>query len=134
VFDCQHLHLLLPAPNQHLPSACGSAELSSSLFCASNLILTLILPHPPLQEQYSEEQFEVACTTPLQTVAPGPVSVMLSPAAKRKTASEFIQATTGVFVQFSSDQLFRGALKDGVLLCRMANTVWHGAVAQVSCR
>jgi hypothetical protein len=101
-------------------------------------MLTRILLHQPLQEQYSEEQFEVACTTPhhttpLQTVAPCPVSVMLSPAAKRKTASEFIQATTGVFVQFSSDQLFRGALKDGVLLCRMANTVWHGGIAQVSC-
>jgi hypothetical protein len=94
-------------------------------------MLRLLLSHLALQEQYSEELFEVACTTPLQTVAPGPVSVMLSPAAKRKTASEFIQATTGVFVQFSSDQLFRGALKDGVLLCRMANTVWHGAVAQV---
>lgn len=88
-----------------------------------------------LQEQHSEEQFEVACTTPLQTMAPGPVATALSPAAKRKAASEFVQATTGVFVPFSSDQSFRGALKDGVLLCRMVNTLWPGINAQVGyCR
>ncbi|WIA16158.1 hypothetical protein OEZ85_012873 [Tetradesmus obliquus] len=87
-------------------------------------------PRHLLKEQHSEEQFEVACTTPLQTMAPGPVATTLSPAAKRKAASEFVQATTGVFVPFSSDQSFRGALKDGVLLCRMVNTLWPGINAQ----
>lgn len=90
-----------------------------------------MLHHLTLQEQHSEEQFEVACNTPLQTMALGPVAIMLSPAAKRKAASEFIQATTGVFVPFSSDQSFRGVLKDGVLLCRMANALWDGIIAQV---
>ncbi len=60
-----------------------------------------------------------------------PMTVLPSPAAKRKAASEFIKAATGVLVPFSTDQAFRGYLKDGILLCRMANTVWPGAVGQV---
>lgn len=48
---------------------------------------------------------------------------------RRKAASEFVQAATGVFVPYASDAAFRAGLKDGVLLCRVANTVWGGACA-----
>ncbi|KAF8055758.1 KIN14F [Scenedesmus sp. PABB004] len=54
----------------------------------------------------------------------------LSPAAARRAASEFLRSTTGMLVPFASDADFRAALRDGVLLCRMASTVWGGAVAQ----
>eukprot|EP00878_Enallax_costatus_P036852 GHUV01041424.1.p1 GENE.GHUV01041424.1~~GHUV01041424.1.p1 ORF type:complete len:530 (+),score=202.45 GHUV01041424.1:411-2000(+) len=54
-------------------------------------------------------------------VMPGTV---LSPAARRKAASNFLSQATGVFVPFASDQDFRGALKDGVLLCKVAVAVW----------
>eukprot|EP00878_Enallax_costatus_P036059 GHUV01040351.1.p1 GENE.GHUV01040351.1~~GHUV01040351.1.p1 ORF type:complete len:697 (+),score=225.05 GHUV01040351.1:411-2501(+) len=61
-------------------------------------------------------------------VMPGTV---LSPAARRKAASNFLSQATGVFVPFASDQDFRGALKDGVLLCKVAVAVWGDEQCQV---
>eukprot|EP00879_Flechtneria_rotunda_P018099 GHRR01018977.1.p1 GENE.GHRR01018977.1~~GHRR01018977.1.p1 ORF type:complete len:641 (+),score=222.53 GHRR01018977.1:337-2259(+) len=48
----------------------------------------------------------------------------------RKAASDFLQATTGIFVPFSTDTAFRSALRDGVLLCRLASTVWGPGTIQ----
>jgi hypothetical protein len=52
-------------------------------------------------------------------------------AAKRKAASQFIRDCTGVSPPFATDQGFRAVLKDGVLLCKVINTVWPEAVKQV---
>lgn len=60
-----------------------------------------------------------------------PNQALPSLAAKRKAACEFIRASTGMAPPYATDQAFRAALKDGVLLCKLANTVWPGIVQQV---
>jgi hypothetical protein len=60
-----------------------------------------------------------------------PNQALPSLAAKRKAASGFIKAVTGQAIPFATDQSFRAALKDGVLLCKLANAVWPGTVKQV---
>jgi hypothetical protein len=62
-----------------------------------------------------------------------PNQALPSLAAKRKAASEFLRSSTGVALPYATDQAFRAALKDGVLLCRLANALWPGIVAQVCC-
>lgn len=53
-------------------------------------------------------------------------------AAKRKAASQFVKECTGIAPPYATDQLFRAALKDGVLLCKVVNSVWPNAVQEVS--
>jgi hypothetical protein len=52
-------------------------------------------------------------------------------AAKRKAASQFVRECTGIAPPYATDQLFRAALKDGVLLCKVVNAVWPNAVKEV---
>lgn len=61
-----------------------------------------------------------------------PNQALPSLAAKRKAASQFIKQCTGVSPPYATDQGFRAALKDGVLLCKVVNIVWPDAVKQVS--
>lgn len=50
---------------------------------------------------------------------------------KRKVAADYIQAAAGCAVPHNSDSSFRGALRDGVLLCQLINAAFPGAVQQV---
>ena len=84
-------------------------------------------------------------TTP-QRPGAGPVSgggsplrVSLSPsearalkaASRRIAAAEWIAAQTGIQVPHDTDFLFRQALRDGVALCRLLNSLRPGAVSKV---
>eukprot|EP00775_Hariotina_reticulata_P005972 gene5972-6211_t len=70
----------------------------------------------PQDEELSSTGHAIAQGSPLSATP----STQL---ARRKAASEVIQAATGVAVQFETDQAFRNSLKDGMLLCKMANAL-----------
>lgn len=48
-----------------------------------------------------------------------------------QAAADYVRAATGVAVPASSERAFRGALRDGVLLCALANAAFPGAVHEV---
>lgn len=50
---------------------------------------------------------------------------------RRREAAAFIEETTGVCVPAGADNAFRAALRDGVLLCRLINSIWPQAIEQV---
>ncbi|MEW5299266.1 MAG: hypothetical protein WDW36_002299 [Sanguina aurantia] len=50
---------------------------------------------------------------------------------KRREAAEWIKQLSGIDVPYSSDNYFRAALKDGVILCRILNSVVPGHVPKV---
>lgn len=50
---------------------------------------------------------------------------------KRREAAEWIKQLSGIDVPYSSDNYFRAALKDGVILCRILNSVVPGFVPKV---
>lgn len=76
----------------------------------------------------SLEHTEADCGDPGAVAESNRIAVMYSPAARRRAAAEFVQATTGHEVRHLTDYEFRERLKDGVLLCRMANTAFKGGV------
>ncbi len=51
--------------------------------------------------------------------------------SKRSVAAQWILQQTGKVVDTSSDQAFRAALRDGVVLCRLLNAVQAGIVPKV---
>ena len=52
-------------------------------------------------------------------------------AARRRAAAEWVEGLTGIALPTSSDHAFRGALRDGVLLCRILDLLRPGMVAKV---
>lgn len=52
-------------------------------------------------------------------------------AALRRTAAEWVEAMTGVALPTASDHAFRGALRDGVLLCQLLNKLRPGLINKV---
>lgn len=52
-------------------------------------------------------------------------------AARRRAAAEWVEAVAGTSLPYSSDHAFRAALRDGVLLCRLINSMHEGTVPQV---
>lgn len=52
-------------------------------------------------------------------------------ALKRRTASEWISQALGVAIPHESDQVFRAALADGVVLCRLMNWLRPGTITKV---
>lgn len=51
--------------------------------------------------------------------------------SKRRVAAEWIESLTGVPLPYSSDNAFRAALKDGVLLCKTLNSVFPGMIPKI---
>jgi hypothetical protein len=82
-----------------------------------------------LQDLWRTESSTSSNSSPTKQTLPN--QALPSLAAKRKAASHFIRDCTGVSPPFATDQVFRAALKDGVLLCKVVNTVWPEAVKQV---
>lgn len=85
------------------------------------------LPCTHQQGIHGTSESSTSSTSPLK-----PNQALPSLAAKRKAASQFIKECTGVAPPYATDQGFRAALKDGLLLCKVVNTVWPDAVKQVS--
>jgi hypothetical protein len=82
-----------------------------------------------LQDGWLAEPSSTSSNSPTKQALPN--QALPSLAAKRKAASQFIRDCTGVSPPYATDQGFRTALKDGVLLCKVVNTVWPDAVKQV---
>lgn len=59
-------------------------------------------------------------------------SVQLQNTARRRAAAEWIESLTGIALPTSSDHAFRGALRDGILLCKVLNILRPGIIPQVS--
>jgi hypothetical protein len=52
-------------------------------------------------------------------------------AARRRVAAEWVESMTGVALPTASDHAFRGALRDGVLLCQLLNKLRPGLISRV---
>ena len=52
--------------------------------------------------------------------------------ARRRAAAEWIEDLTGIALPTSSDHAFRGALRDGILLCKVLNIIRPGVIPQVA--
>lgn len=59
-------------------------------------------------------------------------SMQLQNTARRRAAAEWIESLTGIALPTSSDHAFRGALRDGILLCKVLNILRPGIILQVS--
>ena len=59
-------------------------------------------------------------------------SVQAHNTARRRAAAEWIENLTGIALPTSSDHAFRGALRDGILLCKVLNTIRPGIIPQVA--
>lgn len=81
------------------------------------------------QDGWLAEPSSTSSNSPTKQALPN--QALPSLAAKRKAASQFIRDCTGVSPPYATDQGFRTALKDGVLLCKVVNTVWPDAVKQI---
>ncbi len=57
--------------------------------------------------------------------------VQVQAAARRRAAAEWVEGLTGIALPTSSDHAFRGALRDGVLLCRILDLLRPGMLAKV---
>lgn len=53
-------------------------------------------------------------------------------ASRRRVAADWVEELTGVALPTASDHAFRAALRDGVLLCRVLNTLRPGYISRVS--
>ena len=51
---------------------------------------------------------------------------------RRKAAADWAEGLTGVALPVAADTTFRGALRDGILLCRILNTLRPGAIPKAS--
>ena len=68
-----------------------------------------------------------------RTPTPGSVqSVQVQNTARRRAAAEWIEELTGIALPTSSDHAFRGALRDGILLCKVLNILRPGIISQVA--
>ena len=86
-----------------------------------------------------QENLPPQSTTPtpfkIQQSTPGSgaaQSVQLQNTARRRAAAEWIESLTGIALPTSSDHAFRGALRDGILLCKVLNILRPGIIPQVS--
>ena len=55
-------------------------------------------------------------------------------ASRRRVAADWVEELTGVALPTASDHAFRAALRDGVLLCRLLNTLRPGYISRVRWR
>lgn len=79
---------------------------------------------------------------PMTHAGRGPTQSMQSPPQvgsaslegfnKRKAAAEWIEQISGVSVAYETDQAFRAALRDGVVLCSLVDAVSPGSAGKVS--
>lgn len=70
-------------------------------------------------------------SSPLRaSVSPGEARA-LKAASRRAAAAEWIRAQTGIEVPADTDFVFRQALRDGIALCRLLNSLRPGAVSKV---
>lgn len=53
-------------------------------------------------------------------------------AARRRIAADWVESMTGVALPTATDHAFRGALRDGVLLCQLLNKLRPGLISRVS--
>ena len=67
------------------------------------------------------------------SVSPGEARA-LKAASRRAAAAEWIRAQTGIEVPAETDFVFRQALRDGVALCRLLNSLRAGAISKVGGR
>ncbi|KAL0030034.1 hypothetical protein WJX79_002301 [Trebouxia sp. C0005] len=81
---------------------------------------------PP--ETRTPTPFKLQSSTPIS----GSVqSVQVQNTARRRAAAEWIEELTGIALPTSSDHAFRGALRDGILLCKVLNILRPGIIPQV---
>jgi kinesin family protein C2/C3 len=52
-------------------------------------------------------------------------------ASRRRVAADWVEELTGEALPTASDHAFRAALRDGVLLCRVLNTLRPGYISRV---
>lgn len=81
---------------------------------------------PP--ESSTPTPFKIQHSTPGSGAAQ---SVQLQNTARRRAAAEWIESLTGIALPTSSDHAFRGALRDGILLCKVLNILRPGIIPQV---
>lgn len=81
---------------------------------------------PP--ESSTPTPFKIQQSTPGSGAAQ---SVQLQNTARRRAAAEWIESLTGIALPTSSDHAFRGALRDGILLCKVLNILRPGIIPQV---
>lgn len=109
----------LPAApqDQHLPPPCATPPLPL-----------------PLQADRPESVQDFAfASAPTGSTSVSPLFARAQRLAdKRRLVSEWLGAVTGAAVPADSDEAFRAALKDGVTLCRLLNTLQPGTIPRVS--
>lgn len=59
-------------------------------------------------------------------------SAQVQATARRRAAAEWVEDLTGIALPTSSDHAFRGALRDGILLCKVLNILRPGSIPQVT--
>ena len=82
---------------------------------------------PP--ETRTPTPFKMQHSTP---VSASVQSVQVQNTAGRRAAAEWIEELTGIALPTSSDHAFRGALRDGILLCKVLNILRPGIIPQVA--
>ncbi len=82
---------------------------------------------PP--ETRTPTPFKMQHSTPISASVQ---SVQVQNTARRRAAAEWIEELTGIALPTSSDHAFRGALRDGILLCKVLNILRPGIIPQVA--
>ena len=85
----------------------------------------------PAERPYSVQDFAF---NPQQHSAASPLltAKQQRTAEKRAIVAEWLFAVLGTSVPVDSDEAFRSALSDGVILCRLLNVLQPGTIARVS--
>ncbi len=99
----------------------------------------LALPGHPCTEQKCAESRggnEYRCGSALTNGvrrSPPPPSdyACVNTATERRLAAEWVLEMTGLSVPYLTDHEFRSALKNGVVLCELANMLWPSSIPQV---
>lgn len=89
----------------------------------------------PRQKQRAQQLAREALNrrrAPMPTISSSSQSKAAQAAARRRAAAEWVESLTGVALPTSSDTALRGALRDGVLLCKILNILRPGIFPKVT--